>query len=105
MYDVTADVQYLAAVCSTYSLANPDLQLLLGHITPMKIGCHMAYLQVVDRVRRKAAIFGQDITDNSGEQTSSFKVEPSTVADLYEQWIMPLTKQVQVAYLLRRLDC
>lgn len=61
--------------------------------------------KVVERVRRKAAIFGQDITDSNDGQASSFKVEPSTVAQLYEKWIMPLTKQVQVAYLLRRLDC
>lgn len=61
-------------------------------------------LQVVERVRRKAAIFGQDITDSNDGQGSTFKVEPSTVAQLYEKWIMPLTKQVQVAYLLRRLD-
>ena len=63
------------------------------------------YMQVVERVRRKAASFGQDITDSSNEQQpSTFKVEPSTVATLYEKWIMPLTKQVQVAYLLQRLD-
>lgn len=61
-------------------------------------------MQVVERVRRKAAIFGQDITDSKIGQGSNFKVEPSTVAQLYEKWIMPLTKQVQVAYLLQRLD-
>lgn len=33
-----------------------------------------------------------------------FKVEPAVVAELYGRWIMPLTKQVQVDYLLRRLD-
>jgi hypothetical protein len=26
------------------------------------------------------------------------------VGNLYRDWIMPLTKKVQVAYLLRRLD-
>lgn len=60
--------------------------------------------KVVDRVRRKAAIFGQDITDSNEQQPSSYKVEPDTVASLYKKWIMPLTKQVQVAYLLERLD-
>lgn len=59
--------------------------------------------KVIERVQRKAAIFGQDITDGK-QQPSTFKVEPSTVANLYEKWIMPLTKQVQVAYLLQRLD-
>ena len=65
---------------------------------------HECALQVVDRVRRKAAIFGQDITDSNEQQPSSYKVEPDTVASLYKKWIMPLTKQVQVAYLLERLD-
>ena len=61
-------------------------------------------LQVVERVRCKAAIFGQDITDSHEQQPSTYKVEPDTVASLYEKWIMPLTKQVQVAYLLQRLS-
>lgn len=33
-----------------------------------------------------------------------YKIKPSLVADLYGDWIMPLTKEVQVEYLLRRLD-
>lgn len=32
------------------------------------------------------------------------KVEPALVADVFERWVIPLTKEVQVAYLLRRLD-
>lgn len=60
--------------------------------------------KVVERVRRKAAIFGQDITDGTDQQPSTVKLEPSTVATLYQKWIMPLTKQVQVAYLLQRMD-
>ena len=64
----------------------------------------MFHLQVVERVQRKAAIYGQDVTDHAGEQPMTFKVEPTTVAALYNKWIMPLTKQVQVAYLLQRLD-
>ena len=60
--------------------------------------------QVVERVKRKATIYGQDISEQDGLQSMSFKVEPATVAALYKTWIMPLTKQVQVAYLLQRLD-
>jgi chorismate mutase len=33
-----------------------------------------------------------------------YKIRPTLVADLYGEWIMPLTKEVQVQYLLRRLD-
>lgn len=32
------------------------------------------------------------------------QVRPEVVAQLYEQWVMPLTKEVEVQYLLRRLD-
>ena len=34
----------------------------------------------------------------------SYKVPPEVLAALYDSIIMPLTKEVQVAYLLRRLD-
>ncbi|GFR42166.1 hypothetical protein Agub_g3018, partial [Astrephomene gubernaculifera] len=97
--------------------------------------------RVVERVRRKAATFGQDITENgaataaaagsnsnngsgssSGNSNSStdgaggsssntstsssprLKVSPDLVARVYEQIVMPLTKEVEVAYLLRRLE-
>ncbi|CAA6657459.1 unnamed protein product [Spirodela intermedia] len=33
-----------------------------------------------------------------------YKIKAGLVADLYGDWIMPLTKEVQVEYLLRRLD-
>ncbi|GJP40241.1 hypothetical protein CLOM_g24510 [Closterium sp. NIES-68] len=79
------------------------------------------------RVERKAATFGQDISEspansageaskgvnddgaatsnpNNQQPQGSFKIQPEVVARLYGQWIMPLTKKVQVEYLLRRLD-
>jgi len=37
-------------------------------------------------------------------QREAVEVAPEVVAELYGRWIMPLTKQVQVDYLLRRLD-
>ena len=63
-------------------------------------------------MRNKACVFGQDIQDVMGtisltqediEQAES-KVEPEKVAKLYNDWIMPLNKQVQLEYLLHRLD-
>jgi chorismate mutase len=39
-----------------------------------------------------------------GSSSSSYKVEPEAVAELYRRWVMPLTKEVQIQYLLRRLD-
>ncbi|KAL4639592.1 hypothetical protein ACB092_03G229500 [Castanea dentata] len=58
------------------------------------------------RVEMKAKKFGQDVTVNQEEDVANpvYKIKPSLVASLYGEWIMPLTKQVQVEYLLRRLD-
>lgn len=59
------------------------------------------------RVEMKAKIFGQDVKINQEEEDvadPAYKIKPSLVADLFGEWIMPLTKQVQVEYLLRRLD-
>ncbi|KAI5442894.1 chorismate mutase 1, chloroplastic [Lathyrus oleraceus] len=58
------------------------------------------------RVEMKAKTYGQEVIINMEEQKTEpvYKINPSLVADLYSDWIMPLTKEVQVAYLLRRLD-
>lgn len=68
--------------------------------------------KVVRRVKNKACVFGQDILDVMGTisltkealETSKSKVEPERVAKLYNEWIMPLNKQVQLDYLLHRMD-
>ncbi|GAV84305.1 hypothetical protein CFOL_v3_27749, partial [Cephalotus follicularis] len=57
------------------------------------------------RVEKKAMVFGQELSlDNTTHNRGVHKVDPSVVSRLYVDWIMPLTKQVQVEYLLRRLD-
>ncbi|XP_074294548.1 chorismate mutase 1, chloroplastic-like [Silene latifolia] len=59
------------------------------------------------RVETKAKTFGLQVPVNPdaiAESEPVYKITPSLVADLYGDWIMPLTKKVQVAYLLRRLD-
>jgi chorismate mutase len=57
--------------------------------------------KVQKRVEEKARKYGQDVDSNG---TTKFKIDPSLVSQLYGDWIMPLTKVVQVQYLLRRLD-
>jgi len=37
-------------------------------------------------------------------KNQKYKVAPEIIANLYFKWIMPMTKDVQVEYLLRRLD-
>ncbi|KAK9862077.1 hypothetical protein WJX84_001660 [Apatococcus fuscideae] len=68
--------------------------------------------QVVDRVRRKAELYGRDASASGSSEAGAAsrddeapcKIAPEAVADLYARWLMPLNKQVQIAYLLRRLD-
>ncbi|PIA62924.1 hypothetical protein AQUCO_00200737v1 [Aquilegia coerulea] len=60
---------------------------------------------VQHRVEVKTRTYGQEVVVNEKDGADPvYKIKPTLVADLYGKWIMPLTKEVQVAYLLRRLD-
>ena len=61
--------------------------------------------QVLKRVERKAAAYGvPPDADGNGGAAVSPKIDPKEVGRLYEAWVMPLTKEVQVKYLLHRLE-
>jgi hypothetical protein len=49
-------------------------------------------------VYRKACTYGQD----PERPDSEFKVAPGFIRDIYERWLIPLTKEVELAYLLVR---
>lgn len=57
------------------------------------------------RVHKKAKIFGQNVSlhDNKRNTMTKYKVDPSVVKHIYGEWIIPLTKLVEVEYLLQRL--
>jgi len=57
---------------------------------------------VVERVRSKASRYGVD--GIGANQENAFKVDPDVIARLYRDYLIPLNKQVQVAYLLQRLE-
>ncbi|CAK8569945.1 unnamed protein product [Lathyrus sativus] len=60
---------------------------------------------VKKRVEKKATLFGQEISlDSNDDSKEKQKLDPSVASKLYEKWVIPLTKEVQVDYLLRRLD-
>ncbi|XP_039042748.1 chorismate mutase 1, chloroplastic-like [Hibiscus syriacus] len=62
---------------------------------------------VKKRVEMKTRTYGQEVPVEicKDGDCPTYKINPSLVADLYGEWIMPLTKEkVQVEYLLRRLD-
>lgn len=63
---------------------------------------------ITRRVEMKTRMYGQELNMSSREEggnpeENAYKINPTLVAELYRDWIMPLTKQVQVEYLLRRL--
>ena len=53
---------------------------------------------VLKRVHKKATAYGQD----PEAETDSSKINARIVTDLYSQWIIPLTKKVEILYLLQR---
>ncbi|KAI4354520.1 hypothetical protein L6164_003373 [Bauhinia variegata] len=61
---------------------------------------------VKKRVEMKAATYSQVVSVDENDDLAEpvYKIKPNLVSNLYGDWIMPLTKEVQVEYLLRRLD-
>uniref|UniRef100_A0A7N1A199 Chorismate mutase n=1 Tax=Kalanchoe fedtschenkoi TaxID=63787 RepID=A0A7N1A199_KALFE len=57
--------------------------------------------EIKKRVEAKARTYAQGVGD---DLCPVYRIRPSLVAHLYSDWIMPLTKEVQVEYLMRRLD-
>jgi len=54
---------------------------------------------VLARVHLKAETYGRDV---DGTIEGGYKVPPDRVVELYRRWIIPMTKEVQVQYLLQR---
>jgi len=62
--------------------------------------------KLLSRLRKKATTYAQDILDGDSKDVNSMsnKIDVDGVVDLYESYIIPLTKEVEVDYLLCRLD-
>ncbi|KAF8418058.1 chorismate mutase [Tirmania nivea] len=62
-------------------------------------------LQVLERLRKKATSYGKDpgLPEDQQEQ-GPLKVNVDAVVNLYKDWLIPLTKKVEIDYLLTRLD-
>ncbi|KAK9368433.1 chorismate mutase [Lipomyces kononenkoae] len=58
--------------------------------------------QVLARLKKKAETYGID--PNLLSSPSNQKVDADAVVAIYENWVIPLTKEVEVEYLLHRLD-
>lgn len=61
--------------------------------------------KLLRRVHAKASAYGQDIEGAPGERSTqpAYKVDPELIVALYRDHIIPLTKEVEVLYLLERL--
>ncbi|KAH9092353.1 hypothetical protein LEN26_018455 [Aphanomyces euteiches] len=59
---------------------------------------------VVKRVRMKTSAFAQDIDVTASNSTVHYKVDPDAISGFYHDFVIPLTKNVEVAYLLQRLS-
>lgn len=61
---------------------------------------------VQKRVEMKARTFSQEVKINEAGDVADpvYRIKSGLIGNLYGKWIMPLTKEVQVEYLLRRLD-
>lgn len=69
---------------------------------------------LLKRLRHKALTYGQDFTESdiisldnnqiSNDDHHKIKINADIVVKLYEKWVIPLTKEVEVQYLLNRLD-
>ncbi|GJD08436.1 Chorismate mutase 3, chloroplastic [Galdieria sulphuraria] len=95
MYDVAC----LQAISKQYSkhIRNGDTNALNELLTDPQVEKRLA-----KRVINKASAYGRDIDDSGALDT--YKVEPQIIAELYRKHIIPLTKQVEVLYLLQRLS-
>ncbi|GAU17688.1 hypothetical protein TSUD_07500 [Trifolium subterraneum] len=86
--------------------AASDLSLLQDKEGLMKLLTFKSVEEMVKkRVEKKATLFGQEISLNSSDDSKGKqKFDPSVASKLYDKWVIPLTKEVQVEYLLQRLD-
>lgn len=79
-------------------ILNPNREALEGLITKPEVE-----RKLLQRVRKKASTYAQEIIDGETVSTA-LKVDVEGLVDLYESFIIPLTKDVEVDYLLQRLD-
>lgn len=62
--------------------------------------------KLLKRVYKKAVIYGADLNDENDAHVvgGEGRVDPMLVTKLYENWVIPFTKKVEVEYLLQRLS-
>jgi chorismate mutase len=89
-----AETKYLNKI-DTYSeyIKKNDKEKILACLTDKKVEN-----EVLERVKIKASTYGQDPLDKKHE----YKINPEIIQQIYFKWIIPLTKEVELLYLLKR---
>jgi chorismate mutase len=59
--------------------------------------------QVLERLRLKARTYGTDPSISAGEAEAAGKINVDAVVAMYKDYVIPLTKEVEVDYLMQRL--
>lgn len=59
--------------------------------------------QIFERLKLKALTYGKDPSATNGTD-SHVKIDIDSVARMYREYVIPLTKEVEVEYLMQRLD-
>lgn len=81
-------------------ILNPDREALAGLITKPEVE-----RKLLHRVRNKARLYGQEVDMNgqplaSNSDVTEGKIDVEGVVELYEHYIIPLTKEVEVSAVL-----
>ncbi|ORE06286.1 chorismate mutase [Rhizopus microsporus var. microsporus] len=58
--------------------------------------------KVLERLHRKALVYGQTLDEEQEGTSKHLRIPVELVVNLYKQWVIPLTKQVEVDYLIIR---
>lgn len=83
-------------------ILTPNREALAGLITKPAVEAALLV-----RLAEKAKVYGQDMDRpgaNAHEREKARKIEVDTVVSIYKTFVIPLTKEVEVDYLLTRLD-
>lgn len=79
-------------------IAAKDVEGIEGSITNSAVEA-----KILDRIRTKVETFGTD-PSLKYSQKQQLKVDPELIVRLYRDYVIPLTKKVEVDYLLRRME-
>ncbi|KAI0771390.1 chorismate mutase [Irpex lacteus] len=104
----TIDVEVLQAISKRVHyepsrlhphILNPNREALEALITKPEVE-----RKLLQRLRKKALVYAQDFAPDGEPRGDAAKIDVDGVVELYESYIIPLTKEVEVDYLLARLD-